>query len=85
MAAMQMENERGRDGEKSRAKRGSGSGDLEWTERAKGTHSSHNMPGRIYGLAGGLGVFLVPLSFFSLCAAASKFFIIIWRRLALPR
>ena len=64
MAAMQMENERGRDGEKSRAKRGSGSGDLEWTERAKGTHSSHNMPGRIYGLAGGLGVFLVPCPFF---------------------
>ena len=73
MAAAQMENGRGRDGEKSRAKRGSGSGDLEWTERAKGTHSSHNMPGRIYGLAGGLGVFLVPCPFFPLCCCFEVF------------
>lgn len=50
--------ERERDGwiEESRAERGSGGGDLECLSIGRAEDSSHNMPGRIYGLAGGLGL-----------------------------
>jgi len=57
-----MENGRGRDGGKSRSERGSGGGAgmlVDGLGRSAGnriTDRSQNMPGRIYGQAGGLGL-----------------------------
>ena len=54
-AAAQMENRRWKDGEKSPAQRGAVAAEMECLsmERAEGIDRS---PGRIYGLAGGLGL-----------------------------
>ena len=54
-AAAQMENGRGKDGEKSPAQRGAVAAEMECLSmgRAEGTDRS---PVRVYGLAGGLGL-----------------------------